>query len=365
MDDAEPILSVRHLVTGFARDAARAGGAEPGIERVLDDVSLELRRQAILGVVGESGSGKTVLALAIARLLPPSARILGGEIRFEGRDLLQLPERELATLRGRQLAIAFQQPATALSPVHNVGAQLALAQRALGQLPHLDLLGRARRAARARAIELLGDVELADPEAILDAYPHQLSAGMRRRVLIAMALLGRPALLVADEPTAGLDAPTQAKILDLFRRLAQDQGMSALFISQDLAAVAQIATDVLVMYKGQIVEAGPARSVFSQPQHPYTRALVKQLDPSEPLKIPAPGRAASHASAPPESRDGAPASRARSERECRFAGRCSRHMAAPSTFPRCLDAVPSLEPASARHRARCFYPHLSDLDPHE
>jgi oligopeptide/dipeptide ABC transporter ATP-binding protein len=212
---------------------------------------------------------------------------------------------------------------------------------------------------------LLGDVELADPAALLDAYPHQLSAGMRRRVLLAMALLGRPALLIADEPTAGLDAPTQAQILDLFRRLAQDQGMSALIISQDLAAVAQIATDVLVMYKGQIVEAGPVRSVFSEAQHPYTRALLKQLDPSDPLEVPALGRAASRAGAAPESGDGEPESRARSERECRFAGRCSRHTAAPATFPRCLDAVPSLEPASARHRARCFYPHLSDLDPHE
>jgi oligopeptide/dipeptide ABC transporter ATP-binding protein len=362
MDDAEPILSVRHLVTGFARDAGRMDSAEPQIEHALDDVSFELRRRGILGVVGESGSGKTLLGLSIARLLPPSARILGGEIRFEGRDLLQLSERELAMLRGRRLAIAFQQPATALSPVHTVGAHFALAQRALGQLPHLDLLGRARRAARARAIELLERVELADPAAMLEAYPHQLSAGMRRRVLIAMALLGRPALLIADEPTAGLDAPTQAQILELFRRLAQEEGMSTLFISQDLAAVAQIATDVLVMYKGQIVEAGPVRSVFSEAQHPYTRALLHQLNQ---WSASAPSGAASHASAPPESGDGPPASAARSERECRFAGRCSRHGAAPAAFPRCLDAVPGLEPASARHRARCFYPHLSDLDPHE
>jgi oligopeptide/dipeptide ABC transporter ATP-binding protein len=361
MGDAEPILSVRHLVTGFMSDAGTSAAESP-IESVLDDVSFEIKRRAIVGVVGESGSGKTVLALSIARLLPASARILAGEIEFEGRDLLQLPERELAALRGRRLAMAFQQPATALSPVHTVAGQFAIAQRALGQLPQLDLLGRARRAARARSIELLEQVELPDPAGVLDAYPHQLSAGMRRRVLIAMALLGGPALLIADEPTAGLDAPTQAQMLDLFRRLAQDQGMSALIISQDLAAVAQIATDVLVMYRGQIVEAGPVRSVFSEAQHPYTRALLRQLKQSN---APAPSRMASRGSGPPPTQDRQPESAVPSERACRFAERCVRRAATPEAFPRCRADLPSLEPASARHRARCFYPQLTDLEPHD
>jgi peptide/nickel transport system ATP-binding protein len=353
MDDAEPILSVRHLVTGFADDAGSKTLAHP-----VDDVSFELRRGAVLGVIGESGSGKSLMALSVLRLLPEHARVLGGQVIFEGRDLLQTSDRELEQLRGRKLAMVFQEPATALSPVHTVGWQLKAALRAAGQLAPAGFFG-ARRAARTQSIELLTRVALPDPPYIIDAYPHQLSAGMRRRVLIAMALAGRPALLIADEPTTGLDAPTRAQILDLFAQLTREQGMALIFVSHDLGAVAEVATDIVVMHAGQIVEAGPVRSLLSQPQHPYTLALMRHLPgQSRPSQI---GMAGPDACA-------ALRSAARSpdvEHACRFADRCLRRRASPDAFPRCLSDAPTLQPLLARHRSRCFYPHLSALDQHD
>jgi ABC-type dipeptide/oligopeptide/nickel transport system ATPase component len=268
MDDAEPILSVRHLVTGF-------DGAESAPHPV-NDVSFEVKHGSVLGVVGESGSGKSLTALSIARLLPSNARTLGGEVIFQGRDLLQLSEQQMQGVRGRQIGFIFQEPATALSPVHTVNWQMAMALRALGEAPPKGVFER-RRAGRARAVELLRQVELADPERVLDAYPHQLSAGMRRRVLIAMALAGNPTLLIADAPTTGLDAAIQAQILELFTRLTRERAMSAIFITHDLGVLAEIATDVVVMRNGQVVETGPVRGLISEPRHPYTLALINSI----------------------------------------------------------------------------------------
>jgi peptide/nickel transport system ATP-binding protein len=279
MEDAEPILSVRHLVTSFDGE-----GTPKSAPHALEDVSFEVKRRSVLGVVGESGSGKSLTALSITRLLPPNARTLGGEVIFEGRDLLQLSERQMQEVRGRRIGVVFQEPATALSPVHTVGWQMAMALRALGGLASKGVFER-RRAGRAHAVELLRRVELADPERVLDAYPHQLSAGMRRRVLIAMALAGNPTLLIADAPTTGLDAAIQAQILDLFTHLMREREMSLIFITHDLGVLAEIASEVAVMHKGQIVETGPVRSLLSEPRHPYTLTLINRL-PSHPSRLP-------------------------------------------------------------------------------
>jgi peptide/nickel transport system ATP-binding protein len=271
MDDAEPILSVRHLVTGFGGE-----GSAKSARHAVNDVSFEVKRGSVLGVVGESGSGKSLTALSIARLLPANARTLGGEVIFQGRDLLQLSERQMQDIRGRQIGFVFQEPATALSPVHTVSWQMAIALGALSEAASKGVFER-RRAGRAQAVELLRQVELADPERVLEAYPHQLSAGMRRRVLIAMALAGNPKLLIADAPTTGLDAAVQAQILDLFTRLTREREMSAIFITHDLGVLAEIATDVVVMRDGQVVEAGPVRSLISEPRHAYTQALINSI----------------------------------------------------------------------------------------
>lgn len=344
MVDAETILSVRHLVT-------HSGPADQG--HAVCDVSFDLKRHGVLGIVGESGSGKTLTALSIMRLLPPTAWVEGGEVVFEGRNLLELSQRDMQRLRGRRIAMTFQEPATALSPVHTVGWQLGTALQSSGRLPPIPLWVRRARAMRAPAVELLRRVELPDPERVLDAYPHQLSAGMRRRIALALALAGSPTLLIADEPTMGLDTPIQAQILDLFTRLTrEEQLMTSIFISHDLSVVAEVATEVAVMYAGQIVEAGPVQSVFARPQHPYTASLLDNVPGSlrsQRVHRPAP------ASAPSRGADAG----AR-DVGCRFRARCSLHQQAPHNFPRCVNDTPMLEPPLARHRARCFYPRLDD-----
>src|SRR5690349_20945647 len=209
MSAAEPILSVRHLVTGFV-----SGGRELPACHGVDDVSFDVRPGRVLAMVGQCGSGKSLTALSILRLLPPEARLLGGQVLFEGRDLVPLSEAEMRRVRGRDIAMIFQEPATALSPVHSVGWQLGTALAASGRVQRRPFRLDSWKL-RALACELLAKVELPEPERILASFPHQLSAGMRRRVLIAMALSRRPRLLIADEPTTGLDATVQAQIIDL------------------------------------------------------------------------------------------------------------------------------------------------------
>jgi peptide/nickel transport system ATP-binding protein len=256
-------------VVGFdSRAPTDAGGI------ALDRVSFELHRQSVLGIVGESGSGKSLTALSIIGLLPSSAHVVSGNVVFRGRDLLGLSEQEMQRVRGPQIAMIFQEPATALSPVHTVGWHLGTALHAVGRVSARGWFGRSERETRKLSLELLARVELPDPEPLLDAYPHQLSAGMRRRVLIALALAGQPSMLIADEPTTGLDAPIQAQIIDLFARLTRDEGMAMVFITHDLSALSELATDIAVMHAGKVVEAGAASTLLRVPTHPYTRALI-------------------------------------------------------------------------------------------
>jgi oligopeptide/dipeptide ABC transporter ATP-binding protein len=255
-----PLLHVRHLTTVFDLGGRRL----PAV----DDVSLTLRAGETLGLVGESGSGKSVTALSILRLVQPPGRIVGGEVVFEGADLLQLTEGQMRQIRGSRLAMVPQEPSSALNPVFAIGDQLA---------ETMFVHGASRREARERAIELLQAVRIPDAERRVRDYPHQLSGGLQQRVLIAMALACRPSLVVADEPTTALDATVQAQILDLLRELRAALGLSLLLITHDLGVLAAMADRVAVMYAGRVVEQGTVRDIFRSPAHPYTQALLASL----------------------------------------------------------------------------------------
>lgn len=260
---------------------------------LLDGVDLQVERGEIVGLVGESGCGKSLTALSILQLLPrPQGRIEGGRILFEGRDVTQLPERELHALRGGRVSMIFQDAMSALNPVQRIGRQL-LEVLALHR-PEWPLEKR-----RQHCVRLLAQVGLPDPAERLRAYPHQLSGGQRQRVMIAMALACEPALLIADEPTTALDVTIQAQVLTLIRELQQQSGTAVLFITHDLGVVAQLCQRVAVMYAGRIVETAPAEILFRTPRHPYTRALLSALPrldaPTQvelatiPGQVPAPG----------------------------------------------------------------------------
>jgi peptide/nickel transport system ATP-binding protein len=258
---SDTLLSVEHLTTVF--DTTH--GAVPAV----DDVSFEIRAGETLALVGESGCGKSVTALSIMRLVQPPGRIAGGRMRFKGRDLLPLAEREMRAVRGAEISLIFQEPTTALNPVFRVGDQIAEA---------LIVHGRASRAeARTKSIELLRSVRIPNPESRITDYPHQLSGGMRQRVMIAIALACRPSLVIADEPTTALDVTIQAEILDLLREMKAAFNLSLLLITHDLGVVAETADRVAVMYAGRIVETGPVRAIFRSPAHPYTRGLLASL----------------------------------------------------------------------------------------
>jgi oligopeptide/dipeptide ABC transporter ATP-binding protein len=241
-----------------------------GVVHAVDGVSLALEAGTTLGLVGESGCGKSVTALSIMRLLPtPPARVVSGSIRFDGRDLATLSERELEDVRGRQIGMVFQDPMTALNPTLTIGTQIIeVLQR------HLAL---ERRPARRRAAELLAEVGIPHANERLDDYPHQFSGGMRQRVGIAMAIACEPRLVIADEPTTALDVTVQAQVLDLLDDLRHERQMALLLITHNMGVVAESADDVAVMYAGQIVEQAPASELFSRPEHPYTEALLSAL----------------------------------------------------------------------------------------
>jgi oligopeptide/dipeptide ABC transporter ATP-binding protein len=314
------LLEVRDLSVSFQTPR----GPVP----VLDGVSLSVGEGEIVGLVGESGSGKSVTALTILGLLGEQGRVDGGEVRLDGRDLLPLSEREWLRVRGRQIAMVFQEPMTSLNPLLPVGFQVAEVLEA-----HLGL---GRREALARAAELLRDVGIPDPGRRAQDYPHQLSGGMRQRVMIAMAMACRPRLLIGDEPTTALDVTIQAQILALLRDLGRAAGTAVLLISHDLGVVAAMASRVVVMYAGQVVEEAPARELFSEPRHPYTRLLLAMV-PGVREKRPRLSAIAGSIPAPAAMPVG-----------CRFHPRC------PDAIPLCREAAPTLDAHGPDRKVRCW-----------
>jgi peptide/nickel transport system ATP-binding protein len=257
-----PLLDIRGLKTHFATDA--------GMVHAVDGVDLAVARGETLGVVGESGCGKTVTALSVLKLIPmPPGRIVGGQILWQGRDLVPLSLAEMRAIRARDIAIVFQEPMTSLNPVYSVGEQIAEVIRlhqALG-----------RRAAMERTVEMLRLVHIPNAERRVHDYPHQFSGGMRQRVMIAMALSCNPKLLIADEPTTALDVTIQAQVLDLLGELKRRLGMSMLLITHAMGVIAETAQRVVVMYAGKVVEEAPVKELFSDPRHPYTQGLIRSI----------------------------------------------------------------------------------------
>jgi peptide/nickel transport system ATP-binding protein len=258
---ADVLLSVDNLTTVFDTPA--------GSMTAVDNVSFDIRQGETLGLVGESGSGKSLTAYSIVNLLPPQARIVSGTVRFRGRDLLRLAAGDMRHVRGADIGFVFQEPAAALNPVMRIGRQIA---------ESLVVHGKATKGeARARAISLLQAVHIRDAVARADDYPHQLSGGMLQRVMLAVALACRPALLIADEPTTALDVSVQAQILDLLGELKHEFDLSLLLITHDLSVIAQTADRVAVMHRGRIVEQGAVRDILRHPAHPYTQQLLAAM----------------------------------------------------------------------------------------
>ncbi|MEO5936681.1 MAG: ABC transporter ATP-binding protein [Terriglobales bacterium] len=315
------LLTVRDLNVHFA--------TATGSVHAVREVDFSIAQGEVLGLVGESGSGKSVTALAIMRLLAPQATI-SGSIEFAGQQLTSVPEKEMRAVRGARIAMIFQEPMTALNPVMRIGDQIAEAVRA----HHPE---RSKRDAWAATLDALHEVAIPEHERRAREYPHQLSGGMRQRVMIAMALVNRPQLLIADEPTTALDVTIQAQILELLRDLRRRFNLAMLYISHDLGVVAQIADRVGVMYAGRIVETGTVQQVFTHAMHPYTRGLLQAVpslhtDRSQPLQtiegtVPAPQ------ALPPG---------------CSFSPRCGLRI------PACNEQVPPLIPVASGHTARCI-----------
>jgi oligopeptide/dipeptide ABC transporter ATP-binding protein len=316
------LLDVRGLTTVF--DTGPGGRA--GAVRAVDDVSFHVERGETLGLVGESGCGKSATALSIIRLIQPPGRIAAGSVWFEGQDLSTLDEEGMRRIRGARIGFVFQEPMTALNPVFTVGDQIAEA---------LTVHGLASKAeARRQAIEMLDAVRIPNAAERARDYPHQLSGGMRQRALIASALVCKPTLLVADEPTTALDVTIQAEVLDLLKDMRDRLGLSLLLITHDLGVVARLADRVAVMYAGRIVEEGPARDVLARPDHPYTRGLLASLPGMAPgTRLHAiPGAVPDLGALPPG---------------CAFAPRC------PERLDICSHRVPDLVQTGDARRARC------------
>jgi len=314
------LLSVAGLSVSFPGPRGRM--------RVIEDISLRIGHGEIVGLVGESGSGKSVTALAAMRLLSPQARVDEGTIGFEGRNLLALGDEEMLAVRGRLAAMIFQEPMTSLNPLFRAGFQIAEALEA-----HLDI---SRGEARRRAIELMRAVGIPAAERRVDDYPHQLSGGMRQRVMIAMAMACAPKLLIADEPTTALDVTIQAQILMLMRRLRDDNAMGILLITHDLGVIAGMADRVVVMYAGQIMEEAAVAELFKAPRHPYTRLLLRSV-PRVAAKLPRLHQIAGTTPSPSAFPAG-----------CRFHPRC------PDATARCRAEAPPIETREDGRRVRCW-----------
>jgi oligopeptide/dipeptide ABC transporter ATP-binding protein len=333
------LLDVRNLTVDFAT-------AQGATVRAVRDVSFAIAAGEVLGLVGESGSGKSVSSLAILRLLPPQARV-GGRIVFDGDDLLSLPEDAMRAVRGARISMIFQEPMTALNPVMRIGDQVAESVLAHGGTPPGSApkagartqgppLKITKAEAWRQAVEALRTVALPDPDRRARDYPHQLSGGQRQRVMIAMAIVNRPQLLIADEPTTALDVTIQAQVLDLLNELRQKFSLAMLFVSHDLAVLSKVSDRIAVMYAGSLVEVGSAEAVFQHPAHPYTQGLLGAVptlrsDRSQPLRT-IEGSVPSIATPPPG---------------CAFEPRCEWRL------PSCAQALPSLVEVAPAHWARC------------
>ena len=319
------LLQVKNLETSFF--------TPEGQVRAIDGVSFEIDEGKTLGLVGESGCGKSVTSLSIMRLIPsPPGKIVGGEIIYRGKDLLRLGTEEMRKIRGNEISMIFQEPMTSLNPVFTVGNQIG---EAIKLHQGLD-----KQATRAKTIEMLRLVKIADPESRVDAYPHQLSGGMRQRVMIAMALSCNPSLLIADEPTTALDVTIQAQILDLMKELQQKIGMALLLITHDLAVVAEQADEVPIMYGGKIVERSKTREIFTKPFHPYTVGLLNSL--------PSTGAAKKHRL---DAIPGVVPNPLHLPSGCRFRDRC------PKAADLCAQKEPELLEKEPGHTVACHFPH--------
>ena len=324
LHSAMPLLRVRELTTEFR--------TEDRVVRAVDHVSFDLQKGELLGIVGESGSGKSATSLSILHLLPPQGRITHGSVELAGQNLLALPEPAMRGVRGARIAMIFQDPMTALNPYLRIGEQLVE-----GAILHLGL---GARAAKERARALLDRVRIPDAAARLESYPHELSGGMRQRVMIAMALLCDPELIIADEPTTALDVTVQAQILELLNELRRERGLSILLITHDLGVVASTCDRVLVMYAGRVVELAPAAELFARPLHPYTRALMQSL----PRLDAVPGRRLETIPGLPPRLDRGPFT------ECSFAPRCR------FVHDACRVAEPALSEDVPGRLRRCVLP---------
>ncbi|MDA9951122.1 ABC transporter ATP-binding protein [Oligoflexaceae bacterium] len=318
----ESILEIRDLVTAFT--------TERGVVRAISGVDLDVQAGKTLGIVGESGCGKSVTALSIMRLLPkPAGFIESGSILFKGMDLATLPPAEMLKVRGNRIAMIFQEPMTALNPVYKIGRQIT-------EVMSLHRSELSAEQMRKEAVEVLAAVGIPAPDQRIDEYPHQLSGGMRQRVMIAMALACKPDVLIADEPTTALDVTIQAQILELMRDLQKEYGMSIIFITHDLGVVAETCHDVAVMYAGRIVERGSAEDLFAHPAHPYTRGLLASIPkPDTPRKSRLP------------TIEGMVPSLFELPEGCRFQGRCD------FVQDKCRKTQPQFSEVNG-HQARCF-----------
>jgi oligopeptide/dipeptide ABC transporter ATP-binding protein len=322
----EKILEVKNLQTSFFTDR--------GEVKAVDQVSFDLYKGKTLGIVGESGCGKSVTSLSIMRLIPnPPGKIVGGEILYKGQDILKLNMEQMRKIRGNEISMIFQEPMTSLNPVYTVGNQLVEAIRL-----HQDL---SKGEAINKAIEMLKLVGIPAPDKRVKDYPHQLSGGMRQRVMIAMALSCNPQILIADEPTTALDVTIQAQILDLLRDLQQKVGLAIMLITHDLGVVAEMAHEVVVMYAGKVVERAPVKEIFAQPKHPYTQGLLNSIpvlskDPTGKVKKsrlePIPGIVPSLLDLPPG---------------CRFQERCK------FVKDECKGQEPELRQLNSERQVRC------------
>ena len=319
------LLELKHLKTFF--------NTKRGTVKAVNDVSYSVDAGKVLGVVGESGSGKSVSAMSVLRLLDNNGYIEDGEILFEGKDLTKLSRNEMYQIRGNAISVIFQEPMTSLNPVFTISKQLSE--------PLIIHQGMSKAEAAKKAIELLSDVKIANPAVVAGQYPHQLSGGMRQRVMIAMALACKPKLLIADEPTTALDVTIQAQILKLMNELKEKNGTAVLFITHDLGVINQMADDVAVMYCGQVVELAPAHTIFHvrEYSHPYTEGLmlsIPRLDTPEGTRLEAIPGAVPHPLDLPTG--------------CKFAPRCK------YATDRCRNEEPELTYVSENQQVRCFYP---------